>query len=89
LICPGDEWTGKGKADKVKKVSPIGAGYTVAQLTEGGTRTIVQLFTRHQFALRAFNEPIDNRTGYFALDLWLFADDFETGDLLHWSFALP
>lgn len=40
-------------------------------------------------ALRAFNQPTDNRTGYFALNLWLFADDFETGDLRHWSSALP
>ena len=40
-------------------------------------------------ALRAFNEPLDNRTGYFTLDLWLFADDFESGDTTAWSSAVP
>ena len=40
-------------------------------------------------ALRAFNDPADLRTGYFLLDLWSFADDFDTGTLQHWTVAAP
>ena len=74
-------------------------GYPVFELTDseqsstsfGNERPdLDDLGTRlSMVALRAFNEPLDNRTGYFTLDLWLFADDFETGDLLHWSSTTP